>query len=381
MNLLDKFDLMRPYNDAEVAPALKRIIENQLFKVVVGYLYDDKTYDEVIKELKDVNSVYGFQKIFSDYAVKKIIEKTSDGLSYSGLENLDSAKPYLFIANHRDIVLDSAIMQIILFGNNYNTSQITFGDNLMSSQFVVDLGKMNKMFTFYRGGCRNEQYENALLHSAYIHHTIKNNKESVWIAQRDGRTKDGNDATQVSLIKMLSMGCKNMAEALESLNIVPVAISYEYEPCDIQKTYELYHKEHMKYVKAADEDFKSVMSGITSFKGKIHLHFGSPLNCFLRNIQKGDDTKNDIATQTAAEIDKQIYRNFKLHPFHYIAFDILNNIRQYAGIEYTEEKRRIFEKYMKKNIDTITGDKEKLTAIFCRIYANPVINAKNCIQA
>ncbi len=372
----NKFDIIRPYIDGEIKPAIERTIANPLFKHVIHYLYENRNYEDVIAELKNINSVDMFQEVFSDYAVKKTVEKTSSGLTYGGLENLDNSKSYLFVANHRDIVLDSAIMQIILLGNKHKTSEITFGSNLMSSQFIIDLGKMNKMFTFYRGGNKLEQYNNALLHSGYINHTIKEKKESVWIAQRDGRTKDGNDKTQISLIKMFYMHHydKDICKTLESLNIVPVCISYEYEPCDIFKVKELYLSEKGKYEKSAQEDFESVMYGIKSFKGKIHMQFGTALNNFINQLSSTSVNKNDIADLIAKEIDKQIHINYKLNPVNYIAYDLINDSNKFKDKQYSDIQLNDFIKYADDKLNFIDEDKTKLRDYFYKIYSNPVVN-------
>lgn len=369
------FEIIRPYTDEEIKPALERVFANPLFKGVVNYLYPGQAFQEVVESLKEIDSVFLFQKIFSDYAVKKTIEKTSSGLTFSGLENLDTSKGYLFVANHRDIVLDSAIMQAILLGNKHNTSQITFGSNLMSSQFIIDLGKMNKMFTLYRGGTRIEQYQNALLHSAYIHHVVKEKNESVWIAQRDGRTKDGNDKTQIGLIKMFSLGHKDICAALEDLNIVPLSTSYEYEPCDIFKVKELYISEKEKYVKTQNEDFESVLYGITAFKGRIHMHFCKPLNDFIKELSKTSLTENEKADAIINEIDKQIHLNYKLNEVNYIAYDLLHGKHSFLDKQYSNDQLNKFNDYVNEKIVFVEGgDQIKLKEYFYKMYANPVVN-------
>jgi len=370
----EKFEIIRPYNDDEINPALLRVISNPLFKDIVKYLYDGQDYDRVIESFKNIDSIYKFQKLFSDYAVKKTVEKTSSSLTHGGIENLDSNKSYLFIANHRDIVLDSAIMQILLLGNGHKTSQITFGSNLMSSQFIIDLGKMNKMFTFYRGGNRVEQYHNAMLHSAYIHHTIKNSIDSIWIAQRDGRTKDGNDKTQIGLIKMLLLGHNEVGETLKTLNIVPITTSYEFEPCDFLKVRETYCSENSIYVKTLDEDFHSVMYGITGFKGKIHVQFGTPLNDFITHIEMSEINQNLKVELIVQEIDRQIYSNYKLYAVNYIAYDLFHNQNTFENEKYKIDEKERFINYVKSKIAQIDGDKIKLQSLFYKLYANVLIN-------
>lgn len=377
-HIKERFDVIRPYFDEEVNQAVRRVVGHPWFRNMMHYLYEGISFDKVIAEFEKIDSVDAFQREFSDYAVRKVIEKTSDGITYSGLNNLDPDKGYLFVANHRDIVLDSAIMQLLLLANGHKTSQITFGSNLMSSQFVVDLGKLNKMFTFYRGGTRIEQYQNAMLHSAYIHHAVRDRNESVWIAQRDGRTKDGDDKTQVALLKMFSLGYKDICEGLEALNIVPLTVSYEYEPCAASKLREVYIKgQGHKYEKRPTEDFESVLTGITDYKGKIHIAFGKPLNEFVRELANGPLDQNERAIQVAQEIDRQVYLDYKLHGVNYIAHDLMHNGCEFAGLHYSNAEVQRFIDYSEKVIAVVEGDKQALRQLLYKMYATPVANCLN----
>lgn len=370
----DQFELIRPYNDEEVKPALERVMSNSNFKHVINYLYESCAHKEIIDSFGLIDSVSSFQKTFSDYAVDKVIEKTSGGLTFGGLENLEKSKPYLFIANHRDIVLDAAFLQSVLIKNNFNTTQITFGSNLMSSQFIIDLGKMNKMFTFYRGGSRIEQYQNAILHSKYIHFTIEEKKDSIWIAQRDGRTKNGNDRTQIALIKMLSMGYDDICDALKNLNIVPVSISYEYEPCDHFKVKETIYSQKEKYIKAPNEDLESVLYGITSYKGKIHLEFGKPLNDFINQLDKSCYNRNEIAEVVVKELDYQILTNFKLNKNNYISYDLMHGSDVFLNKYYSIEDLNHFVEYVNKKIKFVEIEEKIFKKYFYEMYATPIVN-------
>jgi hypothetical protein len=373
MDFLLEFDKMRPYNDNEVPEAIERILNDAQFRNILTILYSNKNIDEIIQEFKKINSVLGFQTLFSHYSVREIIRRTSDGLSFSGINNLDNKTPYLFISNHRDIVLDSAIMQALLFENSHKTSQITFGSNLMSSDFVITLGKLNKMFTFYRGGSKLQMYKNALLHSAYIRQVITKKRESIWIAQRDGRTKDGKDKTQVALIKMLLMGEKDLIPALKELNIVPVTISYEYEPCDAQKVQELYISKSEEYRKQPGEDLNSILKGIKDFKGKIHFSFGKPINCFLDDLKDAHISLNEFIDLIIKEIDNQIHNNYVIWPGNYIAYDIYKNTEFYLSIKYNKEEKNKFIDYVKSKISILEGDMKELERMFIRMYAMPVL--------
>jgi len=374
MDFLKEYERIRPYNDSEVSEAISRLLKDERFENVIAFLYGENNIQKVINEIKEIKTINGFQDVFSHYAVREVIRKTSGGLSFSGLNELDPNKSYLFIANHRDIVLDSAIMQILLVENNHKTSQITFGSNLMSSDFVVDLGKLNKMFTFARGGSRIQMYKNALLHSEYIKTVITKKKESIWISQRDGRTKDGNDKTQLSLLKMLLMGKDDPYIALKELNIVPVSISYEYEPCDSEKVQEQYITNHGKYIKEKNEDLNSVLKGITSNKGKIHMAFGNTLNSEILTCENEGVQVNEMLEQLTNSIDKQIYENYKLNPLNYIALDLLNNSVGYLGDKYEEADIVRFKDYVLNKSSLLKGNVEELKIDFYKMYANPLKN-------
>ncbi|MCW3785566.1 hypothetical protein [Plebeiibacterium sediminum] len=330
------YEEMRPYRDEEIAGAMSRILKEQAFYPVLHYVYPNRSLEESLKEMGAIKSIYDFQSKFSKIAVEEVLNKTATSFSYSGVENLDKETSYLFISNHRDIVLDSAILQCVLLNNGHRTTQITFGSNLMSSQFIIDIGKVNKMFTFYRGGSRVDIYRNALIHSAYIKKVLTEENESAWIAQRDGRTKDGYDKTQISLLKMLTIKEKDHIAALKKFNICPVSISYELEPCDIYKVRERLASAEEEYVKEKDEDFNSILNGIVGTKGRVHIAFGKPVNCFIdENIDELDN--NNIHQKVCDEMDRQIWLNYQLNPFNYVAYDILNTSQQNMGAKYSEQ--------------------------------------------
>lgn len=377
MDLSVQFDTIRPYYDHEVKPAIERLVNHPRFEGVLNYLFGGMDKEELITRFTNIETVDQFQEFFSSPTVKTIVKKTSAGLTESGSKGLDTSKPYLFVANHRDIVLDAAIMQYLLFVGGHKTSQITFGENLMTEQILLDLGKLNKMFTFYRGGSKITQYRNAKINSAYINHVLKKQKESVWIAQRNGRTKNGDDRTQSGLIKMLSMGGDHICKSLSDLNIVPVSISYETEPCDIQKARELYLTRRGKYEKAPGEDLMSILAGITGNKGRIHYTFGTPLNDFLENLESRKLHDNDVIEKITKEIDRQIQLGYNLWPANYIAADLSEKSSRF-GQHYSELEKNQFEAEMITRTRSLEGmDQEELKEIFLQIYANPVFNKLN----
>lgn len=368
------FEDLRPYYDSEAEEVMKRIANDDYYLKAINYIWPEMTSEEAIQKALRTKSPFEFQTNFMSEAIWRIVHKTSSGLTYQGIENLDRNKAYLFIANHRDILLDSAILQIILDKEEFETSEITFGSNLMDKGFITDFGRMNRMFTVKREGTVKELYDISQQLSAYIRHTIVDKNVSVWIAQRNGRTKDGNDLTQTGLLKMLNMsGSGNFKDSFSQLNIVPLSISFEYEPCDALKCQELYLSSlHSKYVKAPGEDLNSILTGIQQFKGKIHLSFGKPIQEELIEIEKASNENEKIKLLTAL-IDKQVYQNYKLFSTNYIAYDIMNKTNVFEST-YTIEERVKFEEYMKNCIDKLSGEKDVLTQVFLGIYANPVIN-------
>jgi len=377
MDFTQEFDKMRPYLDSEIPAAIERVINDKQFDALISFLFPDKSKEEITQNFKNIKTINDFQKFFSYNTVKRVVNQTSDGLSQSGIDKLDNSVPYLYFANHRDIVLDSALMQLLLIENNHKTSQITVGNNLMSSEFIVDLGKLNKMFTFHRGGSKIRMYKNALLHSQYIRHVISEEKESLWIAHRDGRTKNGDDKTQMAVIKMLLMSGEDTLESIKALNILPVTISYEYEPCDAQKVQELYIAKRGEYIKQPNEDFKSILSGLKDYKGRIHMTFGTPINSMLECLNVSNDDSKALLDIVIKEIDYQIYQNFKLWPVNYIAYDIVNKLEKHIETKYTQDQKLAFIKYANKKVADLHGDKDELNDMFYCLYAKPVENKYN----
>ena len=370
------FEDIRPYYDNEARAVMRRLQHDPLFMQLVNHLWPTMTEEEAFAKADKVTSNMAFQLEFMHQAIRVIVSRSSAGLTSSGFENLDPDKAYLYIANHRDILLDSAILQILLVEHGFQTSEITFGNNLMQGGFITDFGKLNRMFTVLREGNSRELYEISQKLSAYIRHTINQKNVSVWIAQRNGRTKDGNDMTQTGLIKMLNMsGGKNFSESIKQLNIVPLTISYEYEPCDDLKVQELYLSSlHSKYVKAPGEDIKSILTGVMQPKGRIHLAVGKPIDNELVEIEKIGN-ENEKIKQLVNIIDEQLYSNYKLWPVNYIANDIANESTEFSSY-YTAEEKNNFINYINQKISKLTGDEQSLFNLFISMYSNPVKTKK-----
>jgi len=366
------FEEIRPYHDSEINAALKRIIEAPAFPTVAKFVFPEKTVEETYAMLSGIHSSDEFQVKFMHKAVRQVISTSSDGFTFEGFEKLDPGTSYLFISNHRDIVLDSAILQALLVELNIPRTEITFGSNLMINPFIIDFGKANKMFKVQRGGTKLELLKNSIQLSEYIRYTITEKRHSAWIAQRNGRTKDGSDKTEEALLKMLNLsGGKGFVEKFCVLNIVPLSISYEYEPCGTLKVNELYKSQNAEYKKNPGEDFNSIMSGIMQPKGRIHLCAGKCVNeelkCFNENI-----TVNENISKLAKIIDKQIYHDYKLWKTNHIAYDMLVS-PAFCNL-YSEKEKNDFISFVEKQIKDLDGDKNILKEMYFKMYANPVIN-------
>lgn len=371
-----EFDDIRPYYDSEVPSAMQRLAQNPLLEHIYAYLFPEEHNLEAFKQkIAGIKSSGEFQSEIMQPVMRAMIQLSISKLTTQGFENLDPNKACLFISNHRDIFMDSAMLQLLLYDFHHPTTQISFGDNLMSGQFVMDVSKSNKMFKVIRSANPKDFYSNSLTLSRYIRKTLTEDRESIWIAQRNGRTKNGIDATEQGVLKMFSMSAAQTDFASEfiALNIVPLSISYQYEPCDRQKTRELYLSRSQKYKKAPDEDLNSIIEGIMQFKGQVHYVI-SPCLTFesLQNIA-AHYGKNERFKALAALIDTYINANYRLWNTNYMAADLLDGSPRYRD-RYTLSELQNFKEYVAKRLDGLDGDPAVLREIFLSIYANPVAN-------
>lgn len=362
---------MKPYSDEELGTVLENIAQDEIFPELMEFVYPGLPVLEIRKKLKRFTTIRDFQHHFMADAFRNIINRTSEGATIKGLEKIDPGVPTLFLANHRDIILDSAILQVLLVDNGFDTTEIAIGNNLMISDFVTDIGRINKMIIVKRDGSGRELLEFSRELSSYIRHSVSLGGNSVWIAQRNGRTKNGDDRTDPGLLKMLYLsGPKNFQENFDELNIIPVAISYEFEPCAALKTREIFMRSLGPYQKKPGEDLESILTGIMQPKGRIELNLGEPLMDHY-DVDPAMPLNDKIAGLSNL-LDKEIHRIYRLWPSNFIAYDILNKT---TSENYTPAEYFAFERYMKKSLQGIQGDVDKLKRIFLDIYANPVINA------
>lgn len=369
------FEHIQPYSQNEIPEAISRIASNPLLDTIVQYLFPTVHTATFKQSLLSIKSTKEFQEKVMLKAIRSIIQQTSTGLTFQGFEHLQTSQRYLFISNHRDILLDAAILQVLLHQHQHDTSEITFGNNLMQSQLAIDIGKSNKMFRIERGGTPRDFYQNLLEISQYIRHTLLLKKQSIWIAQRNGRTKNGSDKTDAALIKMLTNSSnKPFDENIAELNITPISISYEYEPCDFLKTQELYISQYQNYTKKKDEDLQSIIQGITQPKGHIHLTITQPLRLNELSVLTPIHPKKQ-SIQLASIIDQRINSAYKLWSNNYIAYDLLTESKTFDD-RYTPEEKENFLQYLHSGLLKLNGNSAKLKEIFLGIYANPIHNSK-----
>ncbi len=368
------FDDIRPYYESEIPAAMQRIADSPYFPILAAYVYPDEPLETVRRRIASYRTVRDFQTETMSMVNKRVIENTITRFSCSGLDKLSPDKHYLYVSNHRDIMLDSSLLQYFFVSNGFDTTEITFGANLMMNQLVIDIGKSNKMFKVERpGGSIKDFYRCSRHLSDYIRHVITEKGQSVWIAQRNGRTKDGNDATDQGIIKMFCMSCPDdKIKAIGQLNIVPVAISYEWEPCDVLKTLELYESQFAKYTKKPGEDLNSILTGIVQPKGRVHIELCDPIS--HAELSKFEPmTNNEYHRAVAHLLDSRINKAYRLYPNNYIAYDMRYGVKKYRDA-YTDEEFETFRNHLKELERYDTCDIENLADIFLGIYSNPVTN-------
>ena len=373
MECTDNFDDLRPFYDSEIPAAMRRIAESPNLANVVAFAFPEGALEPVKERLLSIRSADEFQRQFVYPLLMKVVHTTMSGFTYGGLGHVSLKEGHLYVSNHRDIVLDTALLQYVLLTEGVDTTEITFGSNLISSPFVEDFGRSNKMFKIIRGGSARDLVCNSMRLSVHLHEVIAAGR-SIWISQRDGRTKDGNDRTDQGLLKMFTLGgAKDPVEALSALHIAPIAISYEYESCDALKAHEIYVRRiRQNYVKEKGEDMKSIMTGIRQWKGKVHLEFVKPITREEIESCRGDNA-NELLRNVAHLIDRRIIEGYRLYKTNYIAYDLITGDHRFSD-HYTDEQKKSFETYMNRQLDTVEGDRSELYDIMLHIYSNPVRN-------
>ena len=372
---LSEFQSISPYTDEEAVVALGKLAEHPLLSAFSIKFFPDQSPDFLKGILKNVKSIDEFQVLVMSRFVEWVLEHTVTNFTYDGISNIDPQKRFLALSNHRDIIFDPAITQLVLFRNNIPLTEIAVGDNLVSSETIEYLLRSNRMIKVIRGITARELYLSSQMLSKYIRLNITNQRSSIWLAQRQGRTKNGYDLTEQGLLKMLDMSgsSDDFQKNFEELNIIPMSISYEYEPCDILKARENVISSRQKYVKAEGEDLNSILVGIQQPKGNVHLTIGEPLTS-EEIAEAAQCDKNDRYQAIRHAIDKRVIKGYRLWTNNYVAYDLLNQSSKYAE-RYEQADVDKFLAYMKKQLDTVEPeiDREELQTSFLEIYANPVV--------
>ncbi len=372
---METFETIRPYLDAEVQEVLSKHKDSPIFHKLIKHIYPSWSSSTISNRVSLVDSTDKFQESFIFPGVKAGIDRSMENISISGFENLSRDENYLFISNHRDIIFDSTLMFYILYQNEYKAGETAIGSNLLSSELVTDIVKLNQSFTVSRNLPTREMITKSKELSRYMRYVLQDKKKSIWISHREGRTKDGNDKTNPGVLKMISMDCnQSKIDYLLSLKIVPVSLSYEYDSCDSLKANELTEIELTgSYKKDGTEDMKSIITGITQQKGRVHLAFGKQIE--KSNLNLESDRIQDHFKELSREIDRQIHKNFKLFPGNFMAHDMVNNDTKYVD-KYNAWERERFSKYINEifNLRAEKEDFETFKRIFLNIYANPVVN-------
>lgn len=377
MKIPEKFDPIRPFEPDELPDVFDRLLQNEQFSSVLAYLYPDVPKEALAAKMHACKDNLDFQKTFCYGFLVQLLARLSKGCDID-IASLDTDSRYTFISNHRDIVLDSALLDKLLIDAGFNTTcEIAIGDNLLKLPWVKDLVRVNKSFIVERALSMREMLMASKRLSEYMHFVIAEKNDNVWIAQREGRAKDSNDRTQEAILKMMVMGGEgSIIDRLKQLHLVPLAISYEYDPCDYLKAAELQaRRDNPGWQKGPMDDVTSMQTGIMGYKGYIHYQCADCIDSYLDTIP-ADTPKTELFRLIADHIDRQIFAGYRLYPNNYVALDLLHGDSAHAD-HYTAEDKAQFETYLKGQLDKIEmegKDDTYLREQMLKMYANPAIN-------
>lgn len=371
--MTDYFKSIRPFNDDEVPKALLQIKDTPLIRAMMAYAFPEDTPVQREKRLLACQKVSDFQVDIMYQVVTKAIEKSITEFTCDGFSALDPKKAYVFVSNHRDIILDTSLLNVALHDNHLSMTASAMGDNLLKKKYLKILAMLNRNIIIYRSLPPREALEHSKLVSEFIHHCITENHRNVWIAQREGRTKNGDDRTQQGVLKMLTLNTPEGVtplQYLKTLNIVPMSISYEFDPTDVLKLPALIAQHNgVEYVKSKKEDFENIIQGLLGQKGRVHISVGQPLYEEIDAIEKAHQHLNKQLQALAECLDRAIHQQYKLFPANYIAYDLLNKTSIYKDY-YNEKEFRQFERRMNNRSNSEDLSQKK----FLEMYANPVKN-------
>lgn len=370
-----------PFSDSEFNEKVALLVNEPMFRSVVNYAIPGVDYDIFVKKLLSLKGKDDFQVQIMKPFLETLVKNTTDGLTLSGEENYEKGKSYTFISNHRDIVLDASFLNLGLIGVDRPTTEVAIGNNLLIYEWISILVRLNKSFIVKRDLISRQRLEGAMQLSNYVHFALSKKKQSVWIAQREGRAKDSDDRTQESLLKMLGMGGegKTFYSRIKELNLLPLSISYEYDPNDYLKAKEfLMKKRDSSFKKSKEDDLLSMSTGIMGYKGHVHFEIMPCVNFKLDEVSTDID-KAELLNIVKTEIDKSIYKGYKLYPCNYIAYDMAHNTSKFIHSAYTIEDKDRFVAYVenqlkKIDIETTEEEKEYMRNMIYAMYYNPLKN-------
>ncbi len=376
MKKTTEFDEIRPYYDEELSEVFELLIEDPAFQKATSFVAPGIPFDMLAEKIRACKTKLDFQKAFAYGILERIADDYTDGISIDlSANSLDTA--YTYISNHRDIILDAGFLSVLLVENGLDTVEIAIGDNLLVYPWIKRLVRINKSFIVQRALTMRQMLESSARMSRYMHHTIKDKKQSIWIAQREGRAKDSDDRTQDSVLKMFAMGGEGtVLSRLKNINIVPLSISYEYDPCDFLKAQEFQLKrDNPSYAKTTKDDLQNMEVGLFGYKGRVHF---KTTPCINQKLDELDASlpKNELFQTISKLIDQQIHQNYKIYPVNYIANDMLSDSNSFTT-HYTEEEKHNFSIYLDKQIGKIkidNKDESFLRHKMLLMYANPLIN-------
>lgn len=374
----EEFSDICPYDDSEFQEKIAGLVKEPGFEHAVKYVMPGVDYQEFAKGLMTINSQEAFQINVMLPFLQMLVKKTTSGISASSFENIDNTQSYTFITNHRDIVLDASFLNMCLVENNFPTCEVAIGSNLLIFDWIKDLVKINKSFIVKRNLPMLQALKAAKQLSAYIYFAVNEKKQSVWIAQREGRAKDSNDRTQESLIKMMGLeGPGNLLENLLAKNLAPISISYEFDPNDYLKAREfLLRKNNPDFQKSERDDLFSMETGIMQFKGRVHFGAGKCINSQLEGLKDVED-RNEVIRRVCAIIDKSIHLGYKIYPINYVAYDELCGGQRFRTC-YSDEELNAVNKYLDHQLskipDVTDEDYAYMRNMMLEMYANPLRN-------
>ena len=372
-----EFDEIRPYNDDELPKISEELIADPAFQKAATDAIPNVPFELLAQKIRACKSKLDFQETFCYGILWKIDADNTDGLTLDHTALPDKSKAYTYVSNHRDIILDSGFLSILLIDQGMDTVEIAIGDNLLVYPWIKKLVRVNKSFIVQRALTMRQMLESSARMSRYMHYTINEKKQSIWIAQREGRAKDSNDRTQDSVLKMLAMGGEgDLIDRLMEMNIAPLAISYEYDPCDFLKAQEFQLKRDIEgYKKTTQDDLISMQTGLFGYKGKVHFQTAPCINDKLEQLDRSLP-KQELFSGISACIDRRIHGNYRIYSGNYVAYDWLNNTSEFAD-HYTSEEKQRFVTYIEQQLGKIkipNKDEDFLRGKLLLMYANPLVN-------